>query len=83
MSPYFIAVLFQRKDTHFVFRLHGNHMTKMRFNKDAFGIVLFTTLSGNNIKRRVNMVLDTGATYSMMPWYIAEELNYDPKNIYM
>lgn len=24
------------------------------------------------------MVLDTGATYSMMPWYIAEELGYDP-----
>jgi len=24
------------------------------------------------------MVLDTGATYSMMPWFIAEELGYDP-----
>jgi len=24
------------------------------------------------------MVLDTGATYTMIPWYIAEELGYNP-----
>ena len=54
-------------------------MTVKEFDPDAFGIVIFAKLSGNDgIRRRVKMVLDTGATYTMIPWYIAEELGYNP-----
>lgn len=54
-------------------------MTIKEFDPDAFGIVIFGTLSGNEgIRRRVKMVLDTGATYTVIPWYIAEELGYNP-----
>ena len=53
-------------------------MSKTYFDPDAFGIVLFVTISRGNIKRRLKMVLDTGATYCMIPWHIAEELGYKP-----
>lgn len=54
-------------------------MTEKKFDPDAFGIVIFATLSGKDgTRRRVKMVLDTGATYTMIPWYIAEELGYNP-----
>ncbi len=54
-------------------------MTVKEFDPDAFGIVIFATLSGKDgTRRRVKMVLDTGATYTMIPWYIAEELGYNP-----
>ena len=54
-------------------------MAVKKFDPNAFGIVIFGTLSGKEgIRRRVKMVLDTGATYTMIPWYIAEELGYNP-----
>jgi aspartyl protease family protein len=54
-------------------------MAIKRFDPNSFGIVIFGTLSGKEgIRRRVKMVLDTGATYTMIPWYIAEELGYNP-----
>jgi len=54
-------------------------MAVKKFDPNAFGIVIFGTLSGREgIRRRVKMVLDTGATYTMIPWYIAEELGYNP-----
>ncbi len=53
-------------------------MGRITFNPDDFGIVLFTTISHGTVKRRLKMVLDTGATYCMMPWHIAEELGYKP-----
>jgi len=59
-------------------------MSRIDFDPDAFGIVLFTTLGRDDVKRRLKMVLDTGATYCMIPWHIAEELGYKPalsKNI--
>lgn len=53
-------------------------MVKIDFDPDVFGIVLFVTIGHGDIKRRLKMVLDTGATYCMMPWHIAEELGYEP-----
>ena len=54
-------------------------MAVKKFDPNAFGIVIFGTLSGKEgIRRRVKIVLDTGATYTMIPWYIAEELGYNP-----
>ena len=54
-------------------------MAVKKFDPNAFGIVIFGTLSGKEgIRRRIKMVLDTGATYTMIPWYIAEELGYNP-----
>ena len=54
-------------------------MAVKKFDPNAFGIVIFGTLLGKEgIQRRVKMVLDTGATYTMIPWYIAEELGYNP-----
>jgi aspartyl protease family protein len=53
-------------------------MGKTTFNPDDFGIVLFITICHGTIKRRLKMVLDTGATYCMIPWHIAEELGYKP-----
>lgn len=53
-------------------------MSRIDFNPDEFGIVIFTTLSHDDVKRRLKMVLDTGATYCMIPWHIAEELGYKP-----
>ena len=53
-------------------------MAKISFNPDDFGIVLFTTISHGTVKRRLKMVLDTGATYCMIPWHVTEELGYKP-----
>ena len=54
-------------------------MVKIKFDPDVFGIVIFTTISHFDVKRRLKMVLDTGATYCMMPWHVAEELIYKPE----
>jgi clan AA aspartic protease (TIGR02281 family) len=53
-------------------------MVKIPFNPQDFGIVLFVTVTHGNVKRRLKMVLDTGATYCMIPWHVAEELGYTP-----
>ena len=54
-------------------------MAIKKFDPNVFGIVIFGTLCGkDSIRRRVKMVLDTGATYTMIPWDIAEELGYNP-----
>jgi aspartyl protease family protein len=53
-------------------------MGRIDFDPDAFGIVLFATIGHGDVKRRLKMVLDTGATYCMIPWHIGEELGYEP-----
>jgi aspartyl protease family protein len=54
-------------------------MVIKKFDPNAFGIVIFGTFTGKEgIRRRIKMVLDTGATYTMIPWYIIEELGYNP-----
>lgn len=74
----FTLETFQKKGMLSVSSGDRSPMTKMRFDPASFGIVLFTTIGHDNVKRRLKMVLDTGATYSMMPWHVAEELGYDP-----
>jgi len=46
--------------------------------RDAPVVVLEVELHGPNGIRRVNMVLDTGATFTMIPWVVAEHLGYEP-----
>lgn len=50
----------------------------MHLNPDAALIVLRVELHGNQAVRYVDMALDTGATYVMIPTGVAEELGYNP-----
>ena len=51
---------------------------QIRLEKDASIIVLEVELVGKIGKCKVDMALDTGATFVMIPWDIAESLGYDP-----
>ena len=50
---------------------------KYEFDPKSPVITLYVTLSYLQT-RRILMVLDTGATYTMIPWDIAEAIGYDP-----
>lgn len=50
----------------------------MRFDRDASVIVVKALLVGSKGDAQVDMALDTGATYTIVPWDVAEELGYDP-----
>ena len=50
---------------------------KYKFDPKSPVITLYVTLSYLQT-RRILMVLDTGATYTMIPWDIAEAIGYDP-----
>ncbi|MEW6215870.1 MAG: retropepsin-like aspartic protease [Nitrospirota bacterium] len=55
-------------------------MAKVKFDTQQPVIVLDVTLVGlKGAKRRVRMALDTGATYTMIPWEVAEALGYKPE----
>lgn len=57
-------------------------MAKVKFDPEQPIIVLDITLQGKaGATRRVRMALDTGATYTMIPWEIAEALGYEPIKI--
>jgi len=49
-----------------------------KIDPDAPVIVLSITLEGEDIEKKIDMALDTGATYTMIPWEIAEILGYNP-----
>jgi len=52
---------------------------KLTFDPHSPVIVITSTFIGVNDKRKkINMALDTGATYTMVPWDIAEVLGYKP-----
>ncbi len=53
-------------------------MASLRFDPQAPVIVLYVTLKGR-ITQTLRMALDTGATYIMIPWEIAEALGYEPE----
>ncbi|MCK4418331.1 retroviral-like aspartic protease family protein [Candidatus Aerophobetes bacterium] len=53
-------------------------MAKLKFDPSLPVIVLDVTLEGKIVKRRIKMAVDTGATYTMIPWEIAEALGYRP-----
>ncbi len=50
---------------------------KYRFDPKSPVITLYATLSYLQT-RRILMALDTGATYTMIPWDIAEAIGYEP-----
>ncbi|MCL0066073.1 retroviral-like aspartic protease family protein [Dehalococcoidia bacterium] len=49
-----------------------------KIDPDAPIIVLSITLQGEDAEKKIDMALDTGATYTMIPWEIAEILGYNP-----
>ena len=51
---------------------------RYKIDPDAPVIVLCTTLEGEDIDKKIDMALDTGATYTMVPWDVAEVLGYEP-----
>lgn len=54
-------------------------LVEFRFDPDAPVIVLTPTITGRNgVKKKISMALDTGATYTMIPWEMAEVLGYEP-----
>jgi len=56
-------------------RLHS-----MSFNTKAPVIMLTILLEGKgNSKQKIRMALDTGATYTMVPWKTAEILGLEPE----
>ena len=52
---------------------------KLRFDPESPTIVVTPTIIGINGRRKVDMALDTGATYIMIPWDIAAMLGYSPE----
>ena len=50
----------------------------MRIDPTEPAIVVKVELFGEETSRIVDMVLDTGSTYVLIPWHIAEALGYDP-----
>ncbi|MDI6811090.1 MAG: retropepsin-like aspartic protease [archaeon] len=53
-------------------------MVKYRFDPSAPVITVYAEIEGEIIARP-KMALDTGATYTMIPWDIAEVLGYKPE----
>ena len=54
-------------------------MTVLRFDKDAPIITVYVKIDGVEVALEIKMALDTGATYVMIPWDIAEALDYEPE----
>lgn len=55
-------------------------MGKINFDPTSPIIEVDITLEGEGgTKRRIKVALDTGATYTMIPWEIAEALGYKPE----
>ncbi|MBI2135559.1 retroviral-like aspartic protease family protein [Candidatus Woesearchaeota archaeon] len=52
----------------------GNH----NLDKNASVIVIEVLIENKGIKKKLKMVLDTGATYTLIPWQVAEALNMEP-----
>jgi len=51
---------------------------QLPINKEASIIILETELIGPYARYKLNMALDTGATFTIVPWDVAERLGYDP-----
>ncbi|MFQ5864236.1 MAG: TIGR02281 family clan AA aspartic protease [bacterium] len=51
---------------------------KVPIEKNSSVIVLAVDLFGKKSRYRVNLALDTGAIFTMIPWHVAEHLGYDP-----
>ena len=53
-------------------------MVKYKFNRDASVITLYTKIEGKIIVKP-KLALDTGSTYMMIPWEIADVLGLRPE----
>lgn len=51
---------------------------KLEIDRKASLIVIPVNLVGKSASYIVNMAIDTGATFVMIPWDVAEHLGYDP-----
>ena len=51
----------------------------MQFDREAPVIIVRVLLVGSTGEAEIEMALDTGATYTIVPWDIAEQLGYDPR----
>jgi len=59
-------------------QLHS--MSKFKFNIKAPIIILTVSLEGQKgFKQKIKMALDTGVTYTMIPWKTAEILGLEPE----
>lgn len=54
-------------------------MSELRFNPTSPVIVLDVEIEGVTEKTTKSMALDTGATYMIIPWDVAELLGYTPE----
>jgi len=55
-------------------------MSKFRFNNKAPVIILTILLEGQgSSKQKIRVALDTGATYTIIPWETAEVLGLEPE----
>ena len=52
---------------------------RYKFDISASVIVVESELEGVNVSEIIKMVLDTGATYTMLPWKIARVLGLKPE----
>jgi len=49
----------------------------MRIKSDTLVIVVKVRVDGKTSSMRMDMILDTGATYTIIPWKVAQRLGYD------
>ncbi|MEW6102555.1 MAG: retropepsin-like aspartic protease [bacterium] len=54
-------------------------MIEIKIDEKAPLIILTVVVNSKIGKRRIGMVVDTGATYTIIPWDIAEALGYKPE----
>ncbi len=52
---------------------------KLKFDPESPVIVIEPELEGKVITERIKMALDTGATYTMIPWKVARALGLNPE----
>jgi len=53
----------------------------MELEPEANLIVVQAEVFGKDRSRIIHMAVDTGATYTMIPWDVAEVLGYDPASV--
>jgi clan AA aspartic protease (TIGR02281 family) len=53
-------------------------MVTQKFDPNTLDIILFAVIHRGKNKRQIRVVLDTGPTYVLIPWYVAHELGYKP-----
>lgn len=54
-------------------------MSAIKFDRDKSVILIYAALKNKGETRRLLMALDTGATYCMVPWKIADILGLQPE----